>query len=330
MPAQARGLEEALVMIGKIILDLSAAALALTVLPVNWEATGTVTAEPTIEGRVQVAPGVALRQFVSGAGPSKPKVLLLHGFPETAQTWTAVSEHLAPTHEVHAFDWPGYGRSSRPEALRFDYSPRGYAEVLRSYIRETGIGGPGLTIYATDIGALPALLAAIEEPNIAGRIIVGDFAPFDRPQFMAERLQRLKSPETAERARAEYNAAKEEVLQNAFRRGFETHEQFPLDPDFARDMHEGWDGTDLTSADAFALYYGRFTRDQNVLEESLARLKTHVEVVWGARDIYINPAMGEEFARRAGVPFRLLEGIGHYPHLQNPDLVAREIAKAGP
>lgn len=317
-------------MIGKIIVDLTAAALALTVLPAEWEAGSTVAGEPTAEGRVQVAPGLTLRRFVSGAGPSKPKVLLLHGFPETAPAWKAVSENLAPTHEVHAFDWPGYGKSSRPAADRFDYSPRGYAEVLRSYIRETGIGGPQLTIYATDIGALPALLAAIEDPNIASRIIVGDFAPFDRPHLMAERLQRLKSPETAELARAEYNAAKEEVLLNAFRRGLEAHEQFALDSDFARDMREGWGGTDLTSADAFALYYGRFTRDQNLLEASLARLETPIEVVWGTRDIYIDPAMGEEFARRAGVPFRLLEGIGHYPHLQNPDLVAREIARAGP
>lgn len=317
-------------MIGKIILDLSAAALPLTVLPVDLEGGSTVAAEPTTEGRVQVAPEVTLRQLVSGAGPSKPKVLLLHGFPETAQAWKAVSEHLAPTHEVHAFDWPGYGKSSRPAADRFDYSPRAYADILRGYVRETGIAGPSLTIYATDIGALPALLAAIADPNIAGRIIVGDFAPFDRPHLMAERLRRLKSPETAELARAEYNAAKDEVLLNAFRRGFEAHEQFALDPHFARDMREGWDGTDLTSADAFALYYGRFTRDQNVLEASLARLETPIEVVWGARDIYIDPAMGEEFARRAGVPFGLLEGIGHYPHLQSPALVARHIAKAGP
>ena len=313
-------------MIGKIILDLSAAALALTVLPGNWEAGSTVAAEPMTEGRLQVAPDLTLRHFVSGAAPSKPKVLLLHGFPETAQAWRAVSGNLAMTHEVHAFDWPGYGKSSRPEAGRFDYSPRGYAEVLRGYIRETGIGGPQLTIYATDIGALPALLAAIEEPGIAGRIIVGDFAPFDRPHLMAERLQRLKSAETAERARAEYNAAKDEVLLNAFRRGFEGHEQFSLDPEFAQDMREGWDGGDLSSADAFALYYGRFTRDQNLFEANLARLKTPIEVVWGARDIYIHPAMGEELARRAGAPFRLLGGIGHYPHLQNPNLVARDIA----
>jgi pimeloyl-ACP methyl ester carboxylesterase len=88
--------------------------------------------------------------------------------------------------------------------------------------------------------------------------------------------------------------------------------------------------TDLTSADAFTLQYGRFARDQNAFEASLARLKTPVEVIWGARDIYIDSAMGEEFARRAGVPFRLLGGIGHYPQLQYPDLVAREIARAGP
>jgi pimeloyl-ACP methyl ester carboxylesterase len=317
-------------MFSKVILDLAAASLALAPVQGEWEASSTGAVATAIEGRIEVTPGVFLRQFVSGEGRDKPKVLLLHGFPETALAWQGVAQRLVPTHEVHAFDWPGYGRSSRPAAERFEYSPRGYADVLRGYIRKTGIGGQHLTIYATDIGALPVLLAAIEEPDIAGRIIVGDFAPFDRPQFMAERLQRLKSPETAEPARIEYNSARDEVLHNAFRRGIGIKEQFALHADFARDMREGWANGPLTSADAFALYYAHFTRDQIGFEAAIHKLRTPVEVIWGAQDIYIDPAMGVEFARRANVPFRMMPRIGHYPHLQQPDLVAREIAAASP
>src|SRR5688572_16944333 len=46
-------------------------------------------------------------------------VLFLHGFPETLYAWKDISPALGARYEVHAFDWPGYGLSSRPPADRF-------------------------------------------------------------------------------------------------------------------------------------------------------------------------------------------------------------------
>ena len=65
--------------------------------------------------------------------------------------------------------------------------------VLKEYIGKSGIDTSMLVIYATDIGALPALILALAEPNFARKMIVGDFAPFDRPQYMYASLQSLKS-----------------------------------------------------------------------------------------------------------------------------------------
>ena len=52
---------------------------------------------------------------------------------------------------------------------------------------------------------------------------------------------------------------------------------------------------------------------------------TPVRVVWGERDIYIRPDMGAEFAAKAGVKFDVLPGIGHYPHLQDPQRTESEV-----
>ena len=54
---------------------------------------------------------------------SKGVVLLLHGFPETLHTWEATASFLADDYEVHAFDWPGYGLSSRPSTDKFAMRP---------------------------------------------------------------------------------------------------------------------------------------------------------------------------------------------------------------
>ena len=137
-------------------------------------------------GFIEVDPAITLRHMVVHNPNPKGTVLLLHGFPETLYVWQDMSAALADDYEVHAFDWPGYGQSSRPAASEFAYAPRDYARVLKAYIAKAGIDRSKLTIYATDIGALPALLAALDDPDIARTIIVGDFAPFDRPQHMQE------------------------------------------------------------------------------------------------------------------------------------------------
>lgn len=284
-------------------------------------------AEPAT-GFVRISPDITLRRIV--VAPAKPKgtVLLLHGFPETALAWNQVARQLGADYEVHAFDWPGYGGSSRPPVARFTYAPRDYARVVQQYIRAAGIDSRKLVIYATDIGGLPPLLLALEEPGIARKIIVGDFAPLDRPQYMAERLRKLKAPETAQATRAAINQTYREIIGNAFQRGLPAGSQFQVSPEFEADMQAGWQRGGMSSGDAFYHYYSHFTRDQVYLEDNLARLSTPVRVVWGALDIYIDKKMGEEFAARSGSPFAALPGLGHYPHLQDPQQTASEIRAA--
>lgn len=261
---------------------------------------------------------LTLRHMVVRNPKPAGTVLFLHGFPETLYAWKDISPALGARYEVHAFDWPWYGLSSRPPAGRFSYAPKEYARVLNAYIRKSGIDRSRLTIYATDIGALPALLLALEDPGIARTIIVGDFAPFDRPAYMYQSLQGMKSPSSSEQVRAQLNKNRAEILENAFTRGLPEDARFSVSPEFKQDMSVGWSHGTMTSADAFYHYYSHFTRDQEYFESNLSRLKTPVKVVWGEKDLYIKKEMGLEFARKANLEIDILPGVGHYPHLQDP------------
>jgi pimeloyl-ACP methyl ester carboxylesterase len=285
----------------------------------------TVSAQEADIGFIDVDDCITLRRMVVRNPSAQGTVLLLHGFPETLHAWKDIATALGEDHEVHAFDWPGYGLSSRPPVDRFSYAPREYARVLEKYIRKANIDTSQLTIYATDIGALPALLLALEDPDIARTIIVGDFAPFDRPAYMYASLQSLKSPASSDQTRIQMNANRDEILENAFRRGLPESAQFEVSREFKDDMLRGWNHGGMTSADAFHHYYSHFTRDQEYLESNLARLKTAINVVWGERDFYISKEMGIEFAGKANVEITLLPGIGHYPHLQDPTQTIAEI-----
>jgi pimeloyl-ACP methyl ester carboxylesterase len=277
---------------------------------------------------VEVSPGMTLRRMLVRNPNPKGTVLLLHGFPETVFAWKDIALILASEYEVHAFDWPGYGLSSRPPAEDFSYAPREYARVLKDYIGKAGITAANLTIYATDIGALPVLLLALEEPHLAKAVIVGDFAPFNRPEYMHENLQSLKSKPSSDLTRAVMNRNRDEILENASRRGLPKDEQFELSAEFKADMYRGWSHGSATSADAFYHYYSHFTSDQTYFESNVARLKAPLKVIWGERDFYIKKEMGIEFARKANADIAVLPGLGHYPHLQSPARTIEEIRAA--
>lgn len=276
-------------------------------------------------GFLEINEDVTLRRMVLRHPKPKGTVLFLHGFPETLYAWKDISLALAEDYEVHAFDWPGYGLSSRPTVDRFSYAPRDYARVLDQYIAKAGIDTSKLTIYATDIGALPALLLAVEKPDIARTIIVGDFAPFNRPQHMYESLQNLKAGPAMEQVRAHLNNNRDEILANTFTRGLPQDAHFEISREFRDDMSRGWSRGAMTTADAFSQYYSHFTRDQDYFESQLPRLETPVKVVWGEKDLYIKTEMGAEFAHRIRAEFTLLAGIGHFPHLQTPARTIDEV-----
>src|ERR1700745_442785 len=62
---------------------------------------------------------ITLRRMVQRNSNPKGTVLFLHGFPETLYAWKDIAKALADEYEVHPFDWPGYGLSSRPTVDRF-------------------------------------------------------------------------------------------------------------------------------------------------------------------------------------------------------------------
>lgn len=81
---------------------------------------------------------ITLRRMVLRNSNPKGTVLFLHGFPETLYAWKGIAKALADEYEVHAFDWPGYGLSSRPTVHRFSYAPKHYARILDRYFARQG------------------------------------------------------------------------------------------------------------------------------------------------------------------------------------------------
>ena len=280
-------------------------------------------------GMIALDDGISVRRMVVHAIAPKGTVILLHGFPETLYAWQDIARALANDFDVHTFDWPGYGLSSRPSSDDFSYSPMTYAQLLRQYIVTTGIDRSPLTIYAADISGLPVLLLALQEPKTARKIIVGDSAPFNRPAYMHQDLQSLKAKPSSDHVRDAWNAARNDLVEGKeFGAGLPPDARIEVARGFKDDMAQGWSHGEITTMDAFHHYYSFLARDQDDFERRLKGLRTPVKVVWGELDPYIGKEMGAELAERLSGELKLLSGIGHYPHLQAPELVIAEIQES--
>jgi pimeloyl-ACP methyl ester carboxylesterase len=106
------------------------------------------------------------RVRVARMGEGAPLVLL-HGYPDNLQIWSALAPLLARRHQVIAFDWPGMGDS---EAWPGGATPAHMADRLRALLDHWGI--ERATLVAHDMGGQPALAFATRYPARVDRLVV--------------------------------------------------------------------------------------------------------------------------------------------------------------
>jgi len=102
---------------------------------------------------IEVRPGIFLHCATAGS-PSKPMLLLLHGFPEFWYTWRHVIEAFADSHYVVAPDQRGYNISSKPSDYT-QYSLQELVDDIEMLVKKLS-GGRPITLAAHDWGAAVA------------------------------------------------------------------------------------------------------------------------------------------------------------------------------
>jgi pimeloyl-ACP methyl ester carboxylesterase len=112
---------------------------------------------------------VDLAVYRWGAPPSatRPTVVLVHGYPDSAQVWNAVAERLAARCHVVAYDVRGAGRSSAPRAVR-DYAIDHLVADLDAVLAAVSPDAP-VHLACHDWGSI-ALWEAVTTPRLHGRI----------------------------------------------------------------------------------------------------------------------------------------------------------------
>jgi len=266
-----------------------------------------------------------LRLFYREAGdPSKPIIVLLHGFPTSSHQFHDLIPLLADRFHVIAPDYPGMGYSEAPDPTILRPTFDDVAKAIDAFIAQRAPGP--LILYLHDIGGPIGMRIATAHPERIVGLIFQNFT-IAVEGWNPDRLkvyERLGGPETPEKlAETEQFATVE--------RGMFLHKKGARQPDALNP--DNW----AIDAYAFSIAANRVFMSRLFMNlatniphypEWVAYLKDRQPktlIVWGRNDPLMLPAAAE-FVKQVvpAADLRYLEA-GHFALDENADAIAEAI-----
>jgi pimeloyl-ACP methyl ester carboxylesterase len=132
-------------------------------MPVSAESAAVATEPPAVDSSIPGLRAVSYGTLSVGglsiayreAGrPGNPKLVLLHGFPSSSHQYRDLVPALADRFHVIAPDYPGFGRSDRPDPATWPYTFDHLAEVIEQFLALKGFDRYGLFVqdYGGPVG----------------------------------------------------------------------------------------------------------------------------------------------------------------------------------
>ncbi|MBW8783736.1 MAG: alpha/beta hydrolase [Novosphingobium sp.] len=144
------------------------------------KASGAEFETPPVGSFVEVD-GTRLHYLRRGSGPC---IVLLHGNGVMLQDWlvSGVFDALAKTHDVIAFDRPGFGYSDRPRTVL--WTAQAQAALLAQALDQLGIAKA--TVVGHSFGTMVALALGLDYPDLVTRLVLlgGYFFPTPRADLI--------------------------------------------------------------------------------------------------------------------------------------------------
>ncbi len=244
-----------------------------------------------------------LETDVVGAGP---RLVLAHGFTQTARLWGPFGDTLARRHELVGVDLPGHGGSSGVEA---DLPGAGALLV------EAGDDDPApFDLLGYSLGARVALHAALARPERIRRLVlIGATAGIEDDAARQRRRQRDEAMADALEADGDLSGFIRRWLSASVFTGLRN-----------AGLEERLRNTPAGLASSLRL---AGTGTQAPLWDRLGEIELPVLVLVGADDARFTAAGSKMASSLANAVFSLVPGAGHAAHLAQPALTARLVER---
>ena len=254
---------------------------------------------------------------------SKPKLVLIHGFPNSSFDYYKMIPYLEDEYHIAALDFPGSGFSDKP-LDGYNYMLAENAEIVDHFVREV-VGFDDFALFTHDRGVsigLAFLGNYLDHPNPgytvnyhflsnSGMFLpLANLVPFQLSLLDADAGERMIQARSAQPRRTEGEP-----------------ESLAFSDIFA-----------FNQGNISLLYVGRYLLERQVNEtrwlENLPRSPVPVAYLWGLTD-NVNPIRIPNYVwdtylndREGESSFWILPTAGHYPQRDNPEEVAKIVRMA--
>ena len=254
---------------------------------------------------------------------SKPKLVLIHGFPNSSFDYYKMIPYLEDEYHIAALDFPGSGFSDKP-LDGYNYMLAENAEIVDHFVREV-VGFEDFALFTHDRGVsigLAFLGNYLDNPspgytvnyhflsNSGMFLPLANLVPFQLTLLDADAGERMIQARSAQPRRTEGEP-----------------ESLAFSDIFA-----------FNQGNISLLYVGRYLLERQVNEtrwlENLLRSPVPVAYLWGLTD-NVNPIRIPNHVwdtylndREVESSFWILPTAGHYPQRDNPEEVAKIVRMA--
>ena len=208
-----------------------------------------------------------------------------------------IAAHLSATMHVITPTHPGFGGTVRPDGLR---TPGQLAMLYLGLLDDLGL--TGITVIGNSVGGWIAAEMAVAGSGRLKGVVLVDAVGIEVPGHPVAEFFSLTLDQVAE---------------------FSYHEpdKFRIDP---AKVPPAQLAAMPGNRAALAVYGGKMV--DVALKDRLSAVSLPVLVLWGESDRIVDPEYGRALA--AAIPnarFELLEGTGHVPQVETPELLASRI-----
>ena len=268
----------------------------------------TIVFEPIFQGQIYL--------YEAGLN-KKTSIVLIHGIGDRgARVWDSIIPKLAERYHVVTFDLPGFGRSSKKNAL---YSPTLYAAFVK-WVVDRYVEGPFILIGHSLGGAVALRFASTYQRNLQ-RLILIDVAGILHQAVLTQNMAQSKLNDLSSKMRW----PPLDLLTQLSRYTIERIQGLPIDPEMAigsAGLRQKLFNADPTKIAGLALSNEDFS---GLIE----RVTAPTLIVWGAEDSVTSIRTGKVLsAKIPNARLKVIPNAGHCPMLQQPEQFNRLILSA--
>lgn len=269
--------------------------------------------------------------YIEMGDPSKPALVLIHGFGASSYHWRYNIPVLARDYHVFAFCKLGFGLSSKPVQ---EYAPEVWRDQAVDFLKEV-VKKPA-TLAGNSLGGFTALYAAATDeikPLVNGVVLMNSAGTFRDPnappEFKEKNAIVEKLKEFAQRMviQASFVYTKQPArIQQVLRQVYPNNAN-NVDSELVESIR--YPSLDPNAAEVF---YRVITKNGSgpsmvFIDDLLENMECPLLLCWGENDPWIRPLAADKIQALYPKSTRVSIDAGHCPHDENPSEVNAALQK---